>query len=47
MLEHMVEHTGSEAEEAEPAREPIKLTVEISGSPDLAQDEIDRLMSRG
>jgi chemotaxis protein CheZ len=47
MLEHMVEHTGTEAEEAEPAREPIKLTVEISGSPDLAQDEIDRLMSRG
>jgi len=46
MLEHMVEHTGVEGQDAEP-REPIKLTVEISGSPDLAQDEIDRLMSRG
>jgi chemotaxis protein CheZ len=47
MLEHMVETTGTEGEQAEPAREPIKLTVEIAGSPDLAQDEIDRLMSRG
>jgi chemotaxis protein CheZ len=47
MLEHMVDHTGSTGEEAEPPREPIKLTVEIPGSPDLAQDEIDRLMARG
>jgi chemotaxis protein CheZ len=47
MLEHMVEHTGSAGEEAEPPRESIKLTVEIPGSPDLAQDEIDRLMARG
>ncbi|HUC65226.1 MAG TPA: hypothetical protein VMA53_07360 [Stellaceae bacterium] len=47
MLEHMVEHTATAGEEAEPPREPIKLTVEIAGSPDLAQDEIDRLMARG
>ncbi len=45
MLEHIVEHAAG-GESAEP-REPIRLTVEIPGTgPDLAQDEIDRLMSR-
>ncbi|HZB92539.1 MAG TPA: hypothetical protein VE397_13920 [Stellaceae bacterium] len=46
MLEHMVEHSGAATTDGEP-REPIRLTVEIPGSPDLAQDEIDRLMARG
>lgn len=46
MLEHMVGQGGAAAAEGEP-REPIRLTVEIPGSPDLAQDEIDRLMARG
>jgi len=49
MLEHMVGHTGQAPEEEGGKREPIRLTVEIPGSstgPDLAQDEIDRLMAR-
>jgi chemotaxis regulatin CheY-phosphate phosphatase CheZ len=48
MLEHMVEHTVHPGEEGGAAREPIRLTVEIAGSgggPDLAQDEIDKLMA--
>jgi chemotaxis protein CheZ len=46
MLEHMVEHSPHPAENAA-AREPIRLTFEIPGNgPDLAQDEIDKLMQR-
>jgi chemotaxis protein CheZ len=48
MLEHIVEHSGHAVEGGAPreAREPIRLTVEIPGNgPDLAQEEIDRLMA--
>lgn len=49
MLEHIVEHSAHGVDGAEPKepREPIRLTVEIPGTgPDLAQDEIDKLMAR-
>ena len=45
MLAHMAEQTQS-ADGTEAPRDPIRLTFEIAGSgPDLAQSEIDQLMS--
>jgi chemotaxis protein CheZ len=49
MLGEMVEHTQHTSEPSEPRaqREPIRVTFEITGNgPDLAQSEIDALMSR-
>jgi chemotaxis protein CheZ len=48
MLEHIVEHSAHAADGSAPkeVREPFRLTVEIPGNgPDLAQEEIDRLMA--
>jgi chemotaxis protein CheZ len=46
MLAQMAEHTQHPEGTAEKPREPIRLTFEMLGTgPDLAQSEIDRLMS--
>jgi chemotaxis regulatin CheY-phosphate phosphatase CheZ len=46
MLAHMAEHSAHPPQ-GEAPHEPIRLTLQISGNgPDLAQEEIDKLMAR-
>lgn len=46
MLAHLAEH-GHHRDDPDIPRDPIRLTLEINNSgPDLAQNEIDRLMAR-